>query len=152
MSDKLDRQIKHIFKSENINVRLVRKGNTIRQYLRKNTKEIDCKLSGCTMSDSGMCLRKNVVYEIKCSVCMSVYIGSTIRHLHTRVKEHMTNNISSVFKHLRSCNTTNISMRIIATDNDSCNLRLREALFIKKFKPQINNKEEQDAFSDFLYV
>ena len=70
-------------------------------------------LSGCTLKNTGLCLRKNIIYEITCSVCKNIYIGNRFRFLYTRIKEHLTNNSSSVFKHLRSCNTTNISVKIL---------------------------------------
>ena len=63
--------------------------------------------------------------------------GSTTRFLHDRVKEHLTNDNSSVKKHLIMChhNTQNIEAKIITHENDPANLRLCEALFIRKHKP-----------------
>ena len=154
ISDEIDRKVKRIFREENINVRLTRKGYTIRQYLNKTNKRNPCTLTGCILKDPNICSRKNVIYQITCNTCNSTYIGSTIRHLHIRVREHLSNKSSSVYKHLRSCgnNGNNISVQVLSSDHDCCNIRIREAIFIKKFKPKINNKEEQDAFSDFLYV
>ena len=109
-------------------------------------------MNNCTLRNSDMCLRKNIIYKITCNTCKYIYVGSTIRHLHTRIKEHLTSKASSVYKHLRSCNNNNhISVKILASDKDECNIRLREAIHIRKLKPKINNQEELYAFSEFLY-
>ena len=50
-------------------------------------------------------LLANVVYKFKClHDANNIYIGKTIRHLATRVKEHGTSR-SAVFSHLSSCET-----------------------------------------------
>ena len=50
-------------------------------------------------------LLANVVYKFKClRDANNIYIGKTIRHLATRVKEHGTSP-SAVFNHLSSCET-----------------------------------------------
>ena len=65
--------------------------------------ELSCRKVNCPMSSNRICLQKNVVYEIKCSKCSSIYIGSTIREFHTRMTEHGKDENSSVFKHLLTC-------------------------------------------------
>lgn len=47
-------------------------------------------------------------------------------------------------------NNINISIKVIASDIDPCNLRLREAVLIKKLKPTINNKDELESYRDFF--
>ena len=50
-------------------------------------------------------LLANVVYKFKClRDSNNIYIGKTIRHLATRVREHGTSS-SAVFNHLSSCKT-----------------------------------------------
>jgi hypothetical protein len=34
-------------------------------------------------------LRSCVVYSFKCRCCSASYVGQTVRHLHTRVSEHL---------------------------------------------------------------
>jgi hypothetical protein len=56
-----------------------------------------------------------------------VHSASTIRHLHDRIKEHMTQSTLSVFSHLRACQQDNIdifnvTVEIIITENDTVNL------------------------------
>ena len=84
---------------------------------------------------------------------MNFYIGSTIRALHHRIKEHLTISSSSVFKHLQLCknNTNSISIEIIGSDPDDANLRLREAMLIKKWHPSLNSREELNELRDFLF-
>ena len=44
-------------------------------------------------------LIKNVVYEIKCVTCGTIYIGETSRTIGTQIKEHLTMEKQTVFKH-----------------------------------------------------
>lgn len=57
------------------------------------------------------------IYQLTCKACGKFYIGSTTRFLHDRVKEHLTNDNSSVKKHLITCqhNTQNIEAKIIGS-------------------------------------
>ena len=107
------------------------------------------------MSDSDMCFRKNVVYEITCKRCLQNYIGSTIRELHERINEHMKLATSSMRKHLQRCQGQlkeyNISVKILAHDNDTVNLRLKEAIQIKNKQPCINSREECTELLDILF-
>ena len=80
--------------------------------------------------------------------------GSTIRFLHDRIKEHLSQLASSVFKHLNNCQNNvkdAINMTIIAKDTDPVNLRLKEAVYIKKEKPQLNSREERNEVTDLLF-
>ena len=70
----------------------------------------------------------------------------------------MTQSTSSVFSHLRACQQDNIdifnvTVEIITTENDPVNLRLKEAMHIRKEKPQINinTREECSELSDLLF-
>ena len=57
-----------------------------------------CKLS----SKPNLCLKKNVLYKIECSICGIVYIGETGRTIRSRIKEHLTMEKQTVYKHLES--------------------------------------------------
>ena len=77
-----------------------------------------------------------------------------MRNIHDRIKEHLTKPASSVFKHLVSCNNNIspvISMKIVARDTDPVNLCLKEALYVKKERPQINSREECNELSNLLF-
>ena len=96
---------------------------------------------------------KNVVYKITCNRCHDTYIGSTIRMTRDRVNEHVTKPLSSIYKHLASHgNSENgISVKILVKDNDPVNLRLKEALCIRRKKPKINSKDECNELVDLLF-
>ena len=154
IDDDTNRRIVHAFRKNGFNnIRIAHKTNTLRSQLNTLKKsQRTCTNTKCPMRDNNKCFRRNVVYKITCNICRNFYIGSTIRFLHTRVIEHLTNKQSSVFLHLKKCRTTDITIDIIGTDSDTSNIRLREALYIHNLKPSINNKAEREAFSDFLYV
>ena len=48
------------------------------------------------------CLTKNVVYEITCSTYRTMYIGETGRTIGSRIKEYLTMDKQTVYKHLKS--------------------------------------------------
>jgi Uri superfamily endonuclease len=103
-------------------------------------------------SSDGICFNKDLVYRISCEKCDNIYIGSTIRKLHDRIKEHLNTENSSVYKHLITYQNTkqNIQVNIIR-DNDNVNLRLKEALYIQKEKPSINSRDEYTELADLLF-
>ena len=81
------------------------------------------------------------------------YIGSTIRPLHVRIKEHVNNPASSVLKHNNNCNNNNeFDINVIGRNNDEPNLRLMEAIFIKEQRPTINSRQEKEELQDFLFL
>ena len=73
-----------------------------------------------------------------------MYVGSTIRNLHDRVKEHMNGTTSSVYKHFLLCENTakTLLLHIIGRNNDEINLRLREAFLIRQMQPTISSSKE----------
>ena len=82
------------------------------------------------------------------------YIGSTTRFLNDRTKEHLTNDNSSVKKHLTTHhrnNSHNIEVKVITRENDPVNLRLYEAYYIRKHKPGLNSREECTELNDLLF-
>ena len=152
ISDTIDRQVRNIFRKEKMEVRLTRRSKTLRGFL--NTRERTnkpCCLSGCPVQDKTLCFRRLVVYRLTCTLCGQFYIGSTIRDLHQRCKEHATDQRSSMFQHLRSCGSYTFLTSVIGRDIDEVNLRLRESALILKMKPQINSKAEQLEFRAFLF-
>ena len=84
-----------------------------------------------------------VVYKFKCDA-NNIYIGKTIRHLATRVKEHGTSP-SAVSNHLSSCETyrSNFSCNnfsIIDSGKNDYEITVKESLHIKFKKPTINRQ------------
>ena len=151
ISEQANRRIKQIFHREAVSLRIAHKSQTLRNYLRPKSEIPPCTLRSCPLRNN-LCNRRNTVYQLQCPSCSSTYIGSSIRPLHQRVKEHLTSPESSVNKHLRVCQSNTVNTKILATDNDSANLRLREAIFIQNLCPQINSRDESEELRDFIFL
>ena len=94
----------------------------------------------------------NLVYNYKCLLCNKQYIGSTVRQLQCRISEHMgesvrtglpmTNNPNSaIYKH-RFDTGHQISkdqFKIMRSCFNRYDVRLLEALYIKKERPELND-------------
>lgn len=89
--------------------------------------------------------KSGIVYQITCPRCNSRYVGQSVRHLLTRIKEHSRTS-TPVGSHFQSCNNNNISIdndvKILATSNSQRQLLIKEALFINDLKPSLNTKDE----------
>ena len=147
-------RITSIFRKEDIPVRVVHKSYTLRRALSHNNKERTCTRANCPISGTKLCLVRNAVYQITCNNCNQHYIGSTIRFIHDRVREHLNNDNSSVKKHLSQCQNKvykGIEIKSIVLENDPANLRLLEAFYIRKYKPTMNSREECSEFADLLF-
>ena len=69
--------------------------------LREKLNCLDCET--CKLAiEPNRCLTKNVVYEITCSTCGTMYIGETGRTIGSRIKEHLTMGKQMVYKHVKS--------------------------------------------------
>jgi len=141
INDSFNRRLKTVFRKQGVYVRFCYTNRSLRAHLTQRFDHHTCSLSNCKISASGLSFRTHVIYQITCNGCQLKYIGSTIRQLHVRVREHLQNSNSSVFQHLRICGP-DISVRILAQDSDPINLRLKEALLIRDLTPQINSREE----------
>ena len=60
--------------------------------------ERKCTRDKCPISNTGLSLRRNAVYQLKYNTCDQHYIGSTTRFIHDQVREHISNENSSVKK------------------------------------------------------
>ena len=127
ISERLNYRITSIFRKEDIPVRVAHKSYTLRRALSHNNKERTCTRANCPISGTKLCLLRNAVYQITCNNCNQHYIGSTIRFIHDRVREHLNNDNSSVKKHLSQCQNKGIEIKSIVLENDPANLRLLEA-------------------------
>ncbi len=94
-------------------------------------------------------IKSGVVYQIICSRCQACYVGQTVRHLITRVKEHKRSS-TPVGMHFEKCNAllTIDDVKILARSNKSeYHLMALEALHIQAIKPSINTKDEYKSRS-----
>ena len=90
--------------------------------------------------------KSGIVYQITCPRCNSRYVGQSVRHLLTRIKEHSRTS-TPVGSHFQLCNNhNNISIdndvKILASSNYQRQLLIKEALFINDLKPSLNTKDE----------
>ena len=85
-------------------------------------------------------LTANVIYKITCSSCTRSYVGKTERYLKTRLKEHKRHP-SSVYNHTLECGG-DTAVTVLAKDNKSFKLAIKEAICIRKEKPALNNRNK----------
>lgn len=146
ISDRIDRSIRRVFKNAKLEVIPYYQNKNLRSVLTKRDNQETCNITNCPIQNPRLCTRKNVVYEVRCITCQAKYIGSTIRPLHQRIREHLQQTTSAVFQHLSSCpGTQGISVRILANEKDPKNLRIKEGILIEELNPNLNKKEEEVA-------
>jgi len=144
ISDAINRKISRCFMREGLNVRLFHRNFSLRAALKvKTVNNRVCRKNNCNL-DINLCFRKNIVYKITCNNCDKKYVGSTIRPLHDRIHEHFNSDNSSVKKHFRQCDSSpnTMTVEVLEQEKRKGNLRIREAYYINKLKPELNSKEE----------
>ena len=125
ISERLNHRITNIFRKENIPLRIAHKYYTLKQAQSHTSTERKYTRDKCPISNAGLCLRRNAVYQLMCNSRDQQYIASTTRFIHNRVKEHLNNENSSVKKHIYSCQNKDykgIEVKIIMSENDPANL------------------------------
>jgi hypothetical protein len=150
LNDRVQRQVQNIFRRNDLPVRVFDKNATLRNSLQRRTQPDQCQLRNCSISDGHICHIKRCVYTMRCKVCNAIYIGSTLRALHIRVREHLTQERSSVFDHKRQCRG-DFDVTITAKARDNTSLRFKEALLIKRLQPAINQKRESEELTSLTF-
>ena len=91
-------------------------------------------------------LLANVVYKFTClRDANNTYIGKTVRHLATRVKEHGTSQ-SAIKDHLSSCEmcqseySCHKNFSVICSGRNDSEISIKEALHIKLRQPNLNKQ------------
>ena len=84
--------------------------------------------------------KSGTVYHIHCEQCDKDYVGETSQSLDTRVKEHLSRNLSAVHEH---CKLTGHSVdssktKVLATESNTFKRRIREAIEIRLRNPSLN--------------
>ena len=143
VSDNLKKKMCKIGKDLNVKTRVVFKSFKIGQYF--SLKDVTPKE-----------IKANVIYKFTGSCDKSItYIGKTIRHLAIRSKEHLENN-SAIFDHIKTCqncqNSDIENFQILSTGNSDKDIRIKEALLIKRHKPCLNNQLTHKGMSYFLHL
>jgi hypothetical protein len=143
-----EHKIRRAFQREDINIRIYRRSITILDVVRPRQPEVRrCAWSPCPTKATAECFIKNCVYEVTCLPCGQHYVGSTTRPLHERIREHtIKGRGSTIHGHLLACGggTAQVQIKILAKEKDAVNTRLREALLIKKRRPELNIQEDSD--------
>ena len=149
INDKTHREVKRIFKTAQLPVRVYSKNRNLRSILSHNKTYEKCNINNCPLNNH-LCLKKNCIYKMTCQKCKDTYIGSTKRQLHQRVKEHYQSPASSVHQHRAQCQT-DFDVCIITSDPSIKRLRLKEAITIKSNSPKINSKAECDELMNLIF-
>ena len=105
-------------------------------------------------------LKSHEIYHYTCTRCHSSYVGLAERHTFVRLCDHMglswrTNKAivgvpTEIKDHLRHCNN-DISLehfKIVANDNNTLNLKIKESLLIKYYQTNLNN----NTYSTPIYL
>ena len=78
----------------------------LRRPLSNRTPEHTCTRAKRPIQSINLCLRRNTVHQITCNRCKQLLFGSTTRFINNRVREHLSNDNSSVMKHIITCQRT----------------------------------------------
>ena len=98
----------------------------------------------CICENHNMCLKKNIVYKIPCTLCKDTFIWETSRTIRTIINEHNNQKFSEVYKHFiekhkRSPELELIKWEIIVEEYTSALHKLKaEENIIKHQKSRIN--------------
>ena len=149
INDRVDKEVRKIFREVGLPVRLYCRSYSLRNALRPTTKAKQCKIKDCKLKNT-LCQAKNCVYQIKCTKCHQIYIGSTIRPFHHRFKEHLTDEKSSVHAHQQACHAS-FETKILARSNDPVKLRFKEAMLILQHGATINSRAEREELLHLIY-
>ena len=150
ISDKIDNKIKNIVKRNNLPIQIYHNTRTLRHCVNTNEVTTECQMKDCEVKNKKLCNIKKVVYKIKCDKCGDSYIGSSVRPLHLRVKEHLRYRNSSVYLHKMKCGAE-FSTEIMGRERDATSLRIREAIEIRRNQPEINSRQEREHLSELLF-
>ena len=138
------KRLTSIFRSAGVNVKVI-----FRSFRVKNCFSLK--------SRTPVGLRAKVVYKFQCSCDKNMsYIGKTKRHLTIRSTEHRTQR-SAVSDHLKECRTCEDfygldNFSVLASAQNDYELRIKEALFIKRQIPTLNKQLAQHGSAFFLRI
>ena len=110
-----------------------------------------CTWPACPTKEAAKCFIKNCVYEITCSQCGRRYVGSIVRSLRERIKEHTESGRGSTIReHLLEGGegTARVIVRVLTREENEGNSRLitrdTETIIIKKRQHELNTRTDSD--------
>lgn len=141
VSNEVEHKIRKAIKGLGVRVHIAHKGLKMKHALKMRSMNGEkCALKNCLLN-SNLCMIRGAIYEIKCGQCGAAYIGSSWRYLHTRYREHLTQKASPIYNHNIKCKGQ-LSLAVLATEGNIQNMRIKEAIYIKKRKPTLNVKDD----------
>ena len=158
IDDQLSRKINNVAQKSELHIKIAWKGGkTLANTLIRSTLEQPPCPRGnrntchaCEAGVAGKCHLKNVVYQITCTLCSSIYIGETRRRVRTRFMEHLgdaRNKRSGTHlgDHVRETHPDDIitndtfKIRLLHTHiKDAAQMKITESLEIRNRRPAIN--------------
>ena len=175
LSDRCTSKIKETAKSLQIPVRVVTTpGKKLRDILtssrpldKKKCPNNDCRT--CTaLNNSGNCRDRNLVYEVKCGYpeCrqngIGLYNGETYRPIGDRFTEHFRSANNPTAKSYKDMpfakhyathhqdSHPNLELKVLQHTSTTVDRKIKEARFILKNKPDLNNRDEQIELRKYL--
>ena len=119
-----------------------------------NKQNIDtCNICQQHGGESPICMTKNVVYQLNCTLCSGQYIGETCRHLRERTREHyrdISNNKGAMGGHYSKEHSTQqipklpFTTKIVKPCKDWVERKICEAIEIKHINPTINTQHNKN--------
>ena len=149
LSDYLNSKILHIFRKYNLPVRTYHRSHKLRYALGRRSRR-NCTLPNYPVAPSDSCLTSNCVYSLECGKCSATYIGSTIRPLHIRIREHYNSTQSSVYAHRTSCGAS-FKVSVLGKESDCTSLRIRELFSSEAFNPASTQDRSETNLLDFCF-
>ena len=135
INNKTNNLIRSTLRHLGLRISIIHKSNTLNSLIKRRSVSSQnvcqqCRMVGCDTT--------HVVYKMSCDQCNQFYIGSTIRKIHFRVREHLHSRSSMVNQH--RCQST-WTTKILYISHHVQRLRYMEALCIKEQRPLINTQE-----------
>ena len=120
----------------------------------------------CKALTDGDCTKTNTVYRVSCQIdnCQEHYGGETYRPLYCRFEEHYRSAANPTAKsykdkplakhyrekHPQHTGPPKLKLEIIDRGNSLVNRKIKEAKFLTKNKPTLNDKSELNNLRQFL--
>ena len=127
----------------------------IRHFIKRYCNDLDIKLVFSSFKIGNLLgvkdpipggLRSCVVYNFACAGCNACYVGKTIRHFSTRVREHLVSDRAShIFKHLQNSEqcrglSSGDCFHILDHASTTFQLKIKEAFHIQREQPSLNQQ------------
>ena len=144
ISNNFKKQLRSLLNKSSVDSRIVFKSFRVGSYFSLKNR-------------TPLSLRANVVYHFQCSCDKNLsYIGKTKRHLAVRAKEHLEGR-TAISNHLDSCHMCKASSSlddffVLASGTSDLDIKIKEALYIKKQKPSLNSQLYENGASFLLHV